>query len=129
MMSVALRSSKAAQSSYGSTTCVLARPCLSAFSFEASLPASVRGPVQSCALRRLASIWAADDMRMSSIRADWRMGVEGSGQRGLGSDWKEGEYIFGVDVIDKLADRTPMWLKEHCQVQGTKLRELSGEPA
>src|SRR5579872_6096039 len=98
MMSVALRSSKAVQSSYGSTTCVLARPCLSAFSFEASLSASVRGPVQSWALRRLASIWAADDMRMSSIRADWSMGAEGAGRSRLGSDWKEVEYIFGVEV-------------------------------
>src|SRR5579872_2961585 len=98
MMSVALRSSKAVQSSYGSTTCVLARPCLSAFSFEASLSASVRGPVQSWALRRLASIWAADDMRMSSIRADWSMGAEGAGRSRLGSDWKEEEYFFGVEV-------------------------------
>ncbi|HLJ13267.1 MAG TPA: hypothetical protein VKV15_02140 [Bryobacteraceae bacterium] len=35
---------------------------------------------------------------MSSIRADWSMEAEAAGRSRLGSDWKEGEYIFRAVV-------------------------------
>jgi len=53
------------------------KPCFSAFCDDLDLPALVRGPVECCALRLLASICAADVMRPPSaertqLRVSWQ---------------------------------------------------------